>query len=158
MIYKFSDKRTYTIVYGGNPNKQIIHVNKVKNSPDKSDQEIFFTKFLSQGRKVEQTIKVSEMELVEVIQHLTSTEFFTMHFTYKGWKTRDKEFADELAIKIANTLLQRGIELVGTGKFEEYDTSRLLNFMCDMNEIDESKSSAIFHKLISEDLTQWWED
>lgn len=145
--FNFSDKRSYLIQFEGCKHKEIVHVVKTKYTPDKSDQEVTFVLF-DRGLPSPVTLLASTMDIISVNPVLTSTEFFTMHWTYEGWKKRDKEFADKLAISICSTILERGIENIGSGKFEEYDVMRLQRFLLDMQDIDDGKADEVFSFLL----------
>ncbi len=147
-MLKLSDKRTYTLYLNDETILEKVYVTKVRNTNDsndvKDDKFVYYDLYTldQNGNSIvtQKKEKLSQMNIVKAVPRLTSTDFFTMHFTYENWKRRDKEFSENIAIKIYNTLMECGVENIGSGKFEEYDIKRLQKFLLDLQVIDSNKA------------------
>lgn len=152
LLKMFSEKKSYTIHAHNmfNKNKLCpmtavgrIHVHKIKTSQDKKDQYITYEVldlYDEDGELVKSeliTEEIKEMRLFEAVPYVQNIEMFQMWVNFNNAKRRGTpDEVNQLAKSIIQILIDRNVETIGSGKFENYDYNKLkevISFLKDSN-------------------------
>lgn len=152
LLKMFSEKKSYTIHAHNMFNKDKlcpmsavgrIHVHKIKTSQDKKDQYITYEVldlYDEDGELVKSeliTEEIKEMRLFEAVPYVQNIEMFQMWVNFNNAKRRGTpDEVNQLAKSIIQILIDRNVETIGSGKFENYDYNKLkevISFLKDSN-------------------------
>lgn len=141
LLKMFSEKKSYTIHAHNMFNKNQlcpmtavgrIHVHKIKTSQDKKDQYITYEVldlYDEDGELVKSeliTEEIKEMRLFEAVSYVQNIEMFQMWLNFNNAKRRGTpDEVNQLAKSIIQILIDRNVETIGSGKFEEFDHIKL---------------------------------
>lgn len=139
LLKMFSEKKSYTIHAHNMFNKNQlcpmsavgrIHVHKIKTSQDKKDQYITYEVLDLYDEDAELvkseliTEEIKEMRLFKAIQYVQNIEMFQMWVAFNNAKRRGDDVL-KIAESILNIIIERKIEKIGSGKFEQFDYKKL---------------------------------
>lgn len=152
LLKMFSEKKSYTIHAHNMFNKDKlcpmsavgrIHVHKIKTSQDKKDQFITYEvldRYDEEGELIKSeliTEEIKEMRLFEAVPYVQNIEMFQMWVNFNNAKRRGTpDEVNQLAKSIIQILIDRNVETIGSGKFENYDYNKLkevISFLKDSN-------------------------
>lgn len=139
LLKMFSEKKSYTIHAHNMFNKDKlcpmsavgrIHVHKIKTSQDKKDQFITYEvldRYDEEGELIKSeliTEEIKEMRLFEAVPYVQNIEMFQMWVAFNNAKRRGDDVL-KIAESILNIIIERKIEKIGSGKFEQFDYKKL---------------------------------